>query len=394
MVSTTKNNSYTLTNGRIIFRNRILDQYALIVSGEKISGIVRYDDLPDIPKIDCCGNLICPGLIDVHTHGCNGFLFSSGNESEIENILGEYRKRGVTSILATFASEKMDTFLQQAERFKKFIGAAPGFPEIIGIYYESQYIDMDQRGALNPDYIKSPVDEDCKRFEPILPFLKIFMLAPEKEGSEEIIRYFRENGVRVAVGHTAVKETELRKAILSGVTQITHIWRNMPLIYRDSPWVIPGVPEVSQFYDPVYVEVVGDNNHVQPTMIEYSYRVFGSDRMLLVTDSTQAAGLPDGSIYGIAGNEFVVKNGVGWRKDMKAFAGSAVMLNDVLRITAKNTQIPITDIIKMATYTPACAMNIEKNKGSLEVGKNADIVVFDDEFNAQKVFVRGTLVVG
>ena len=133
-----------------------------------------------IPKIDCCGNLICPGLIDVHTHGCNGFLFSSGNELEIENILGEYRKHGVTSVLATFASEKMDTFLQQADRFTKFIGAAPGFPEIIGIYYESQYIDMDQRGALNPDYVKSPIEEDCERFEPILPFLKIFMLAPEK----------------------------------------------------------------------------------------------------------------------------------------------------------------------------------------------------------------------
>jgi N-acetylglucosamine-6-phosphate deacetylase len=370
--------------------DRLLVGQALYVADGTIRAICAIDELPsDVQRLDVGGRTITPGLVDIHIHGARGASFNDATTDAFATVLRATTNAGVTSVLATTATAPIPQLmacLEIAEQWMKSPGVGTN---LLGVHVEGPYFALSQAGAQDPANIRTPSDGQYEQLLEWCEIIRIFTYAPELPGAQAITRRLKELGIVAAAGHSAAREEDILPHFPLGLRHFIHIWSGQSTTVREGPWRKPGLLEVSLTAEEVTVEMIGDGKHLPPTLMKLAYRSIGADRLCLISDATSGAGLPDGTRFRMGEMEYVVGDGVGMLLDYTAFGGSTTLLNRIVKIVMDQVGVPLVEAVRMASLTPARVIGMDERKGSLAPGKDADVVVFDEDFNPWQVMIGG-----
>ena len=379
-----------LVNGIVVMADRSVNGKAVYVADGLIRAICAADDLPsEVARIDVGGRLITPGLVDIHMHGAHGANFNDATAEALETVLRANARAGVTSVLATTATAPIAQLVACLEQVQLWIDAPGGGANLLGAHVEGPYFALSQAGAQDPANIRMPADGEYEKLLAWHEIIRIFTFAPELPGAQQITRRLTELGIVAAAGHSAAREEDITPHFPLGLRHMIHIWSGQSTTVREGPWRKPGMLEVSLTAENLTVEMIGDGKHLPPTLMRLAYRSIGADRLCLISDATSGAGLADGTRFRMGEMEYVVGDGVGMLLDYTAFAGSTTLLNRMVKIVMDQVGVPLVEAVRMASLTPARVIGVDGRKGSLAPGKDADVVVFDENFQPWQVMIGG-----
>ena len=330
------------------------------VKGGKIESIGKSEGEGKI--IDLGGARLFSGLVDIHTHGANGL---DTMDSDLHELARFQKSRGITSFLATTMSDSFESIKRVTNIPLENNDSESA--NIIGFHIEGPYISKKYKGAQNADYIKNP---DFSEFSE-LKNVKMVTVAPELEGAADFIAEVSKKGIAVCLGHTEADFETSDKALKNGASCLTHTFNAMPPFLHRSTG-----PIGAALVNDSFVQVICDGEHIHYSAILALYKMFGSDRMILISDSMRATGLSDG-LYSFGNQTIKVENKVA-RTEIGNLAGSTATLFDCVR-RAIEFGIPAADAFKMASLTPAVLLGL--NKGKIEAGYDAEFVVTDKDYN-------------
>lgn len=383
-------------NGRIITPNGIVDGGSVLVGDGKIIAVSTSDiEAPEALTVDAGGMYVSPGFIDIHVHGGGGHDFMDNTAGAFLAIADIHARHGTTAMLpTTLTSSKADLLetleVYEAAEKKNLTGA-----QFIGMHLEGPYISPAQRGAQDPRYIRDPDPAEYKEILAASAAVKRWSAAPELEGAIEFGKYVTGKGVLAAIAHTDAIYEDVVTAFENGYTLVTHLYSAMSGVTRRNAFRYAGVIESAFLIDEMDVEIIADGIHLPPPLLQLVYKIKGPEKIALITDAMRAAGMPPGeSVLGSLENglKVIVEDDVAKLPDRSSFAGSVATMDRAVR-TAIAAGIPLAEAVRMATATPARIMNIGK-KGSLERGKDADIVMFDKDVNIHMTVIQGKVVYG
>ena len=374
-----------IINGRIIMPDALVEGKALLYD-TKILGLVDPDALPaDTEIIDAQSMYVSPGLVDVHIHGYLGEDASDGNADGIRTMARGIAKNGVTSWLPTTMtipkvklSEVFDMMrgLREESRSDAWDGA-----EILGVHAEGPFINESRKGAQKADNILLPDAGLARDFADIL---RIVTIAPEVEGAMAFIKDVSDNtDLLISMGHTDATYETAMEAIGLGLGHVTHTFNAMTALNHRAPGVVGAA-----LIGPVTAELIADTFHVHPALFTLMARCKG-DKLVLVTDCTRAGGLADG-VYDLGGQEIFVK-GIECRLADGTIAGSVLKLHNAVANLRANTDLPIWEAVNAASRNAANDIG-ETRKGTLETGRDADIILVDEAFQVQRTIARGETI--
>lgn len=372
-----------IVNGSIILTDGIVENCVLAYDS-KICGLTTKDQIPDGAEvIDAKGGYVAPGLVDIHIHGYLGEDASDGSAEGIKTMANGIMKNGVTSWCPTTMTVSMEEINTALNVVRSLKGESKDWDgaEILGVNLEGPYINPKKKGAQAETHIK-PLDAQFVMDN--ADIISIATVAPEMEGGCEGIKKIRENcNVRVSIGHTDATFEEAIKGIDAGATHITHLFNaQTPLHHRN-----PGVVGAALVKD-VYTELICDTFHVHKGLFELVAKTKG-DKLVLITDCTRAGGMPDGE-YTLGGQKIIV-NGIECLLEDGTIAGSVLKLNNAVKNVYNNTDMPLWTVVAAASLNPAKAIGVDDRKGSLDEGKDADIIITDSDFNIVKTIIGGKI---
>lgn len=370
-----------IKNGRIIIPGGEIKGKVLVFSGnivdiidEKSIGEYGFGDV-----IDAEGGIVSPGLIDIHIHGNMGEDISDGNEDGLLKMSKSVVKTGVTAFLPTTMTLPISELEKSFDIVRKYKDKETGGAVVLGVNAEGPFIAPSKKGAQKAENIRKADAEFVIKNSDVI---KLTTIAPEQDGALEQIKKIKENSdVIVSIGHSDANYGEAMEAFSVGVSHATHLFNAMTgLLHRE-----PGTVGAVLTSDNVYCELIADTIHIHKALFKAVYEL-KKDKLILITDSTRAGGLGNGQ-YDLGGQMFTLTDGKCLLPD-GTLAGSVLRLNDALRNFRDATGLENWQVIKLATLNPATELG-DNTRGSLEKGKKADIVIFDDVFNVKKVFVSG-----
>ncbi|MGQ9681891.1 MAG: N-acetylglucosamine-6-phosphate deacetylase [Anaerolineae bacterium] len=379
-----------LVNGRIILPDRLVAGQALLVEGSRLAGLAHPASLPsDCERIDVAGRFIAPGLIDIHTHGALGRSFNEADLEAWRTVVEEQARHGVTSLLATPAGAPLPNLLACLETARQWLSQARPGAQVLGVHLEGPYFSPAFRGAQDLASLRTPDDGSPDALLAYRDVLRLISFAPELPGALDLTRRLVELGVIAAAGHSAARDHQVYAAVAAGLRHTIHLWNAQSTTVREGPYRRPGLLEASLACDELTGEIIADGKHLPPTLMRLAYRCKGPDRLCVVSDAIAGAGLPEGARFDLAGNSYEVHDGVGMLPDRSAFAGSVTFLNQMVRILIEDVGIPVAEAVRMASLTPARIIGVAERKGSLEAGKVADVVVFEEDWTPWHVMMGG-----
>lgn len=321
--------------------------------------------------IDALGCYLIPGLIDIHFHGCRGYDFSDPKEEALDAIAAYELSRGITSICPAAMTLPFETLVSICENAASFQKRwRPGqMARLCGIHLEGPFLSPRYKGAQNPAHI-AEVDADffSELFKSSQGLLKLMTLAPERKGAIDFIQQFSSK-VHFSLGHTECDYETAKKAFEAGADHLTHMFNAMPPFHHRNPGPIGAAFDTGH----VMAELVCDGIHLSPSILRASFALFGDSRIIFVSDSMMAAGMPDGN-YSLGGLSVKVKKSHAILGD-GTLAGSAMDLMDCMKYAALHARIPLESAILCATANPAKAIGEEADYGSIAIGKYADLVL-------------------
>lgn len=361
----------------------------ITITGDMIEKIELFGE--DALTKEEAGRYILPGLVDTHFHGCAGYDFCDGTVEAMRAIASYELVHGITTICpATMTfSEEMLTDICSAcasavETETLDEGVALG-SVLKGIYLEGPFISMEKKGAQNPAYISKPDSGMLDRLQQAAHgLIRIVVIAPEVEGAMDCIRESGEK-FRFSIAHTCADYETAREAIEAGAAHVTHLYNAMPPFTHRKPGVIGAAAEDER----TEVELICDGIHIHPSVVKSTFKLFGAERVVLISDSMMATGMADGT-YALGGQPVQVKGNLATLED-GTIAGSATNLYDCMR-TAIKMGIPAKEAVRAASLNPAVAVGLQEECGSLQEGRKADILVADREFNLCEVIKCGNTV--
>lgn len=368
---------------KIITETEVLEDHVLGFEG-KFVRLIRKDAFSgaDAGIIDAGGLYAAPGLIDVHIHGSGGKDTMEGTEEALKTISGTIAKNGVTSFLATTMTMDWTGIARALDRIRDCMGMEMPGARLLGAHMEGPFINLQFKGAQNAMYVIPP---SWELVQPYLDVVKIITLAPEVPGALELIRKLKKKNIVVSMGHTAATYDEAVKGVEAGVSHCTHLFNAMTGVHHRNP----GVASVALATD-VTCELIADTIHVHPGLYELIRKAKGIGRVTLITDCTEAGGMPDGE-YSLGGQPIIVRNGSARLAD-GTLAGSVLNLNRGLQNFYKNTGTKLPEVFRTASANPARELGLEKDKGAIAVGKDADFFLMDKDFNVKATYVGGRCV--
>jgi N-acetylglucosamine-6-phosphate deacetylase len=380
-------------NARIITPQTIIKNGSILVTGEKITAISeRNIEAEGAITIDAKGKYVAPGFIDIHVHGGGGYDFMDGSETAFLKIAELHAQYGTTSMLPTTLTSSNEELLQTLAIYESASKRNTNGAQFLGMHLEGPYISMNQRGAQDARYIRNPDAAEYQEIVSSTSCIKRWSSAPELKGSIELGRFLKSKNILPAIAHTDAIYEEVLEAFNNGYTLITHLYSAMTGVTRRNAYRYAGVIESAFLIDEMDVEIIADGVHLPPPLLKLVYKIKGPDRIALITDAMRAAGMPEGeSILGSLHNglKVIVEDGVAKLPDRSSFAGSVATANRLLKTMVQMAGVSIIDAVKMLTSTPARILNISDSKGELVAGKDADIVIFDDDFMIHKTIIQG-----
>ena len=373
-----------IVNGRLVLPDGVVSDKS-IVFDEKIQKIVLTSEirLEDYEVIDAQGNLVTPGLVDIHIHGYLGEDASDGSESGLKTMAAGIAKNGVTSWCPTTMTVAKEDIVKAFDAARKVKASQECYgAKILGVNSEGPFINPAKKGAQPEDYILVPDGDFILEHADIV---KLFSVAPEMDLEHSCIKkVFADGRVLISMGHTGATFEEAEAGIADGVRHATHLFNAMtPLMHRN-----PGVVGAALADEKVSCELIADTFHVNPGLYKLVAKAKG-DKLCFITDCMRAGGMKDGDYT--LGGQHVIKTGIQCLLEDGTIAGSVLKLNEAVRNFSQYTELPLQDVIACASLNPAKAIGEAHRIGSLEVGKCADIAIFDDEFNTIMTIIDGNV---
>ncbi len=384
-----------ISNGTILTPFRAIRNGTVVIEGNQILGI--HDgpvDVPDAIDIDAKGQFVSPGFIDIHVHGGGGFDFMDGTEEAFLRIAELHARYGTTALVPTTLTAGKENLLQTLDVYEQANRNNSRGAAFLGMHLEGPYFALSQRGAQDPRYIRNP---DPLEYEEILNHSSSIVrwsAAPELEGAIAFGQRLRQKGILAAIAHTDALYDDVLTAYENGYSLVTHLYSAMSGVTRRNAFRYAGVIE-SAFLLDLDVEIIGDGTHLPPPLLKLVYKIKGADRTALITDAMRAAGMPEGeSILGSITNglHVIVEDGVAKLPDRTAFAGSVATTSQLVRNMVKLADVSLLESVRMASTTPARIMGVDQRKGSLAKGKDADIVLFDQDITVSMTMVQGNVI--
>ena len=371
-----------LKHAKLLLKDKIEYDKVLLLS-DKIEGIVNENEIPEGAEIiDCNGGYIAPGFIDLHIHGYLGRDVCDANEESIRTIAGGLLENGVTGFLPTTMTVDMEVIKGALDACRSVMNSGEFYGStILGVHAEGPFISASKKGAQDERFILKPDADFVKANADVI---KIITLAPEEDKDfAEIKRIADETDVVVSMGHTSADYKTAMESSKNGVKHATHLFNAMtPMTHR-----APGVVGAALNSD-VSCELIVDTYHVDPALYEMVYKMKGR-KLCFITDCLPAGGLPEGE-YTLGGAKIIYKDNLCKLED-GTIAGSVLRLNKGVWNVYKNSTIPLYECVNCATLNSATAIGVVDRKGSIELHKDADIVVLDDEFNVRKTIIGGVV---
>ncbi len=381
-----------ITNCRIVLEDRVIDNGTLEYEEGVITGISE-NSVKD-GDIDGRGLTLAPGVVDLHTHGSGGFDFMDGDEEAIHGAARGLAAFGTTTALATTLTSSDDelfSFFDNLREAQKRRGRNEA--RIPGAHLEGPYFNMDMKGAQDPRYIRNPSPE---HYEAVLERsggnIKRWSVAPELDGAMSFIKDISSMGIIVSGGHTKADFRTIGEAVENGMTMLTHYYSAMSSMTKSHSWKILGTTEAGFYFDALTVELICDGCHLPQDLLKLIFKLKDRDHIIAISDSMRGAGFVSGrSILGPKNNgtPVVIKDGVAYLEDLSCFAGSVATGIRLVKTLATLAGLSLTEIFRTTSLTPAKLLKMDTSIGSIEEGKCADFILFDDDYNLDSVYIAG-----
>ncbi|MFO7447982.1 MAG: N-acetylglucosamine-6-phosphate deacetylase [Ignavibacteriaceae bacterium] len=377
-----------LIGGTLITPFRVIKNGALVIEKDKIYEVGKATDVTipeDCKLIDVSGKLICPGFVDLLVHGGGGYGFADDNEESIEKVSNYFLQHGSTTVLASLFAKPEQQLLNDLKRLADYIDANPG-SNIRGIHMEGPYLNKLLKGAMNENYLWSPTVESWKKlWDASRGKIKIMTIAPELPGAIEVMREAAQLGVVLSIGHSTASYDEIELAIDNGAAHVTHIFNAMNPFHHRHPGVILG----AFLRNELKIELIADTLHVHPAVMEFLLKLKGASGIILVSDSIRAGGMHEGE-YEFADQKVFMKDKKAFLED-GTLAGSTLTLNMAVRNMVETANAKITDAIRMASLNGSKVINVDHKKGILAAGKDADIIILNDDYHVEMAIIEGEI---
>ncbi|MEL5894530.1 N-acetylglucosamine-6-phosphate deacetylase [Bacteroides sp. GD17] len=377
-----------LINARILTPQGWLKDGSVLIRDGKILEVTNCDlAVIGAQLIDVKGMYVLPGGVEIHAHGGGGRDFMECTEDAFRAAVKTHMKYGTTSIFPTLSSSTVPMIEQAAETCTKLMAEKDS--PILGLHLEGHYLNMAMAGGQLPENIKNP---DPNEYIPIvenLSCIKRWDAAPELPGAMQFGKYITAKGILASVAHTQAEFEDIRTAYEAGYTHATHFYNAMPGFHKRREYKYEGTVESIYLLDDMTVEVVADGIHVPPTILRLVYKIKGVERTCLITDALACAASDSQEAFD---PRVIIEDGVCKLADHSALAGSVATMDRLIRTVVQKADIPLADAVRMASETPARIMGVYDRKGSLQKGKDADIIVMDEKLNIRAVWAMGKLV--
>ncbi|MBM4167706.1 MAG: N-acetylglucosamine-6-phosphate deacetylase [Ignavibacteria bacterium] len=377
-----------ITNAEIVTPFRILSRGTIVVEGKKIAEIGGVKDVKT-PKgctvIDAEGMILTPGFVDLLVHGGGGHGFADMSSEAVENISKFFFEHGTTGMLASLYSKREPELIADVSRIADFCEGANG-SNVWGIHLEGPFINKEQHGAMKVEYLWKPDVQKWKRvFAASRGSIKLMTIAPELEGVDQVMREAAKHGVVLSIGHSVATYQDVLNAIDNGAAHVTHMFNAMKPFHHRKPGVITG----ALLHNELKVELIADGIHVHPAVMKLIYRVKGEGGIILITDAIRACGMPEGE-YHFMDQKIFVKGKTAYLED-GTLAGSTLTMEEAVKIMVREVEVPLTDAVRMASLNGAKVLGLEHRKGILAVGKDADLVLLNKDFEVQMTLYEGKI---
>lgn len=352
---------------------------------------------PDALLIDAGDGYLCPGFIDLHVHGGAGSDFMDGTAEAFRQVLRCHARHGTTRLAATTTVARHDRILTTLEQARQFrYQPEPHGARVLGAHFYGPYFRYEARGAHPGAPIRPPAAAEFQQYLEYADDLVTATVAPEVPGAREFALACRERGVRTNVGHSWATFDQMAEAVQWGVRHVDHLFCAMSDKAKLRQFQMypmrGGVLEATLYFDELTTEVIADGFHLDASLLRLALKIKGRERLALVTDSSRGLDQPDGQyVLGpLDEGEPLIKRGlVGLTPDGSALASSAAGMDHMLRTFLQLTQQPLPDVVRMASLTPATIAGVQQHLGSLELGKQADILVLSHDLHIRRVFIDG-----
>lgn len=375
-----------LKNAEIYKEEEILYNGDLLIEEGKISKLGRNISEINAEVIDLKGKKVVPGFIDIHIHGGVGYDTMDATYEALNNISVHLAKHGVTSFCPTTMTMDIPDILRALENVKETMKKGVEGAEVLGAYVEGPFISKEHKGAQDEKYVLDPDKELFDQFYEVAGGnIKVIILAPEKDPSGDFIKHVIKKGVKVSLGHTSASYEEMKRGVDYGATIAVHTYNGMKGFHHREPGALGEV----FLDDRIYGELICDFIHSHPAAVKLLVKIKGVDKIILISDAMAACGLGDGE-YSLGGQKVYVKNGEARLKN-GTLAGSTLTLDKALQ-NMTNLGISLFDAVKMVSTNASKAIGIYDKKGSIAVGKDADIVVLDSDLSVYMTIVGGKIV--
>ncbi|WP_310199631.1 N-acetylglucosamine-6-phosphate deacetylase [Neobacillus niacini] len=382
-----------MVHGKAILENEVAESIYIFIENGKIKELGPINNLPshlsNVEKIDIPTNQnVVPGFIDVHIHGAAGADTMDATIDALETIAKTLPAEGTTSFLATTITQKhenIENALRNAAGYLKSHNTS-GKADILGVHLEGPFINAKRAGAQPMEYIVTPDIELFKQWQELAEGnIKLVTVAPEVENGTNFISYLHENNVIASIGHSDAIYEEMEKAVQAGAKQVTHLFNGMRGIHHREP----GVAGSALLFKELMVELIADGIHVVPEVMKLVINAKGTEGMILITDAMRAKCLKNG-IYDLGGQDVSVADGKALLAD-GTLAGSILKMNDSLKNILEAADLSLSEAVQMASVNPAKQLNVYDRKGSISLGKDADLTILTNDYQVEMTFCRGEL---
>lgn len=380
-------------NGKVITPRGILEYGSVVTRDGKILDVLPYhQQVADAVLYDAGGNYIAPGFIDLHIHGGGGFDFMDATGEAFRQIADIHLRHGTTAMMPTTLTSTNAALEQVLSTYASFVQSDTSGMHWLGMHIEGPYFALNHRGAQDPRFIRNPDKSEYSRILEQFNCISRWSVAPELDGALEMGRVLSDKGIIASIAHTDAIYEDVVQAVQNGYSLVTHLYSGMNGVIRRNAYRYAGTVEAAFLIDELDVEIIADGKHLPVPLLQLVYRIKGAEKIALITDAIRPTGTAaTTSVLGSMeyGLPVIIEDAVAKLPDRSSFAGSVATADRLVRVMWKEAGIPLPEVIKMACNTPARIAGIEQQKGEMTKGKDADIVVFDNNVNIQQTFIAG-----